>query len=96
MTRLGAVAAVLFFVLSSACGKKGIGEACGDTTECGTGTTCIINGGRHIDAGQLVCDNTLRLCSKTCAADSDCASLGSGTICIKDCAMGSCLQGSRK
>jgi hypothetical protein len=90
--RFAAVAA--FFLLSAACGKHALGEDCAQSTECADGTNCVLSGSQHIVDGGLTCVDTKKLCSITCAQDADCASLGTGHICVKDCFMGSCLQGS--
>ena len=85
--------AALFFL--SGCGKREVGEFCADSKECGTGTSCVLAGSRAIVDGGLSCNDSKKLCSVTCGADTDCAALGSGYICLKDCFMGSCLKGSR-
>lgn len=86
------VSAVLFF---SACGKAGIGEACSKDADCGDGTSCILNGGEKITSTGTSCIDTDKLCSITCNVDADCATLGTGYICVNECFQGSCLKGSR-
>lgn len=87
---------VIFLALALAgCGKSGIGETCSDSSGCADNLSCVLYGGRDIVNGNLACVDTKKLCSITCAKDADCASLGSGYICVNDCFQGSCLQGSR-
>lgn len=84
---------VIVALAVSACGKAGVGETCSQTSDCATGTSCILNGGMSTVGGMLKCDDTAKLCSVTCTGDGDCASLGTGYICIHECFMGSCLMG---
>lgn len=91
MTRLAMLAALTFITTGCA---RALGESCAESSECAKGTTCVLYGGRDIVDGGLSCSETKKLCSITCAADADCASLGAGHICVKDCFSGSCLVGS--
>ncbi|MEI8254683.1 MAG: hypothetical protein WCJ30_03335 [Deltaproteobacteria bacterium] len=59
-----------------------------------TGLQCIPSGGQHIADGGLACVVSDTICSKPCATDADCASLGTGLICVHDCFVGSCVVGS--
>ena len=93
MTRLATIAAL--FLIGTACGKSAVGEYCTDSKSCADGTSCVLAGGRSFVDGGLTCDAAKKLCSVTCGVDGDCASLGAGYICVKDCFMGSCLKGSR-
>jgi hypothetical protein len=77
----------------ASCGKSGIGEFCDTDGDCAAGLSCILYGGKDIGSSGLECTNR-KLCSVTCANDTDCASLGAGIICISDCHAGSCLKGS--
>ncbi len=88
---------ILVFVAlacTSACGKRPIGEYCTVNDECAQNLSCVQTGGHEIINGQLGCNTMKRLCSKPCSSDADCASLGSGLICLTDCAAGSCVVGS--
>lgn len=82
-------------VLLVGCGKAQVGEVCSESSDCAEGTQCILNGSMSIGADGPACVDTDKLCSITCNGDADCAVLGSGYICIEDCYLGSCLQGSR-
>lgn len=94
MLRLCLVAALV--VLSTGCGKRELGEDCAQSSECADGTSCVLSGSSKIVDGGPACVDTAKLCSITCAQDADCASLGTGHICVKDCFMGSCLKGTRR
>ena len=86
----------VLFLLAGCSTTAELGEACtGGQTTCASGLSCIQSGGRSITDGGLSCIATDLLCSKPCAADADCASLGAGHICVKECFGGSCLRGSR-
>jgi hypothetical protein len=92
--RLWTAIGVLALVgLAVSCGKADIGETCDQTSDCKDGLACILKGSRDIGANGLEC-TTDKLCSKACATDTDCASLGSGLICLSECHDGSCLVGS--
>ena len=93
MNRLTTIAALL--LIGTACGKSSVGESCADSKSCADGTNCVLAGSRSFVDGGQTCDATKKLCSVTCGVDADCASLGTGYICLKDCFMGSCLKGSR-
>jgi hypothetical protein len=92
MTRLLTVTAVLLF--STGCGKSAVGEDCTQSSQCAEGTSCIQYGGQDIVNGTLACQGNL-VCSIACNQDAQCASLGTGYICVGDCFAGSCLKGSR-
>jgi len=81
-------------MLLAGCGKSGVGEDCTDSAQCGEGTSCVQYGGKDITNNELACTNK-RVCSVTCALDTDCATLGTGYICVSDCYAGSCLKGTR-
>jgi hypothetical protein len=76
------------------CGKSGIGESCDSNSDCADGMSCILYGGKDIGPSGPECVDK-KLCSITCTKDTDCASLGTGLICVNDCHEGSCLVGSR-
>lgn len=86
---------VLLALALTGCGKSGIGETCSDASGCADNLSCVLYGGRDIVNGNLACVDTKKVCSITCNSDADCASLGSGYICVNDCFKGSCLMGSR-
>ncbi len=89
------ICSVALLVLS--CGPKSIGEECTVAAkDCASPTSCIASGSRDLRDGGLTCDASRLLCSIPCAQDADCASLGAGHICVKDCAAGSCLKGTRR
>jgi hypothetical protein len=97
MRRLLFVATAVLLLTS--CGKDGtgkadIGESCSEDSECAGSTRCISNGGHQITNDGLSCVETDTLCSITCTRHEDCASLGTGYICIDDCFQGSCLKGT--
>ncbi len=87
------LALTLLATLTLACGKAAIGEQCDSTDDCESGLECILKGSQDIGANGLECTSE-KLCSKPCATDTDCSSLGSGLICLSDCNDGSCLKGS--
>jgi hypothetical protein len=90
----GILRASALFLLTTACGKKSVGEDCTVAAgDCADGTRCILYGARDIVNGSPAC-TTKTLCSVTCGTDADCVTrLGAGHICQKDCAEGSCLKG---
>lgn len=93
-TRL-ALLAVTLSLIAFGCSKSPLGEACSSSDACESGLSCIQNGGYSLGDAGITCDANDRLCSIPCAVDADCASLGSGIICVDDCFGGSCLTGTR-
>jgi hypothetical protein len=84
MTRAGAVvlALALLHDVGPSCGKKprppvGPWSACGGPFTCGGGTQCVTMDAT-IDLGNA---KTSYVCSMPCAADADCAPMGSGFTC---------------
>jgi hypothetical protein len=77
----------LFFVLLipfAACGSTALrsaGTLCSSDPECGAGLSCL-GLGTFTDAG---CTTLAKSCSKPCAQNSDCTSLGSRFMCLVAC-----------
>src|SRR5260370_24734066 len=60
---------------------RSAGTVCSPDSECGAGLSCL-GLGTFTDAG---CTTLAQSCSKRCALDSDCASLGSNFKCLVAC-----------
>jgi hypothetical protein len=74
---------LLAAVMLVGCGTSALpaGAVCKQTGDCDTDLMCL-------DVGQFsgsACTVVGKTCSKTCAADSDCASLGSSFHCFAGC-----------
>ena len=68
----------------AACGSPALrsaGTQCSSDSECGAGLSCL-GAGAFTDAG---CTTLAKSCSKACAVNSDCASLGARFTCLVAC-----------
>ena len=97
-------AALAFFVTTALVGlgcssnaARGSGSPCGADGDCASGA-CLdlaVFGGPD---GGTTCRSAGKACSKTCAVDSDCTSLGANFKCFQGCgstmACGATLSGS--
>lgn len=78
---LAAVAAFILAACSSPASSEPAGASCSSSSACESGLTCSTLS-QFSDAG---CTSVGTVCSKTCQADSDCASLGSKYKCFASC-----------